>query len=75
MTSFKIIGGTPLIGSVRLGGAKNASFKLMIAAALGSRESRLLNVSRIGDVLVTELVLKKLGVGIQRCGERTIFLG
>lgn len=74
MAQFIIRGGIPLKGAVRLGGAKNASFKLMIAASLGSRESRLLNVSHIGDVVVTELTLKKLGVGIRRCGERTIFV-
>jgi len=31
---YIIKGGKPLHGAVRLGGAKNASFKLMIAAAL-----------------------------------------
>ena len=47
MQSFIITGGVPLYGSVRLGGAKNASFKLMIAGLLGQSESRLLNFSRI----------------------------
>ena len=74
MGKFVIKGGLPLKGTVRLGGGKNASFKLMIAAALGDEESRLLNLSNIGDVRVTELTLKKLGVKIQRGGERTIFI-
>lgn len=62
MTSFKIRGGTPLKGTVRLGGAKNASFKLMIAAAMGQGESILENMSRIGDVDVTFKTLNAIGI-------------
>jgi len=74
MTSFKIIGGTPLIGAVRLGGAKNASFKLMIAAACGVGESRLLNMSKIGDVDVTYKTLEAIGVKCTRPGDNTVYL-
>ncbi len=74
MASFKIVGGTPLKGSVQLGGAKNASFKLMIAAAMGTGESRLLNMSKIGDVEVTRSVLREIGVHVTRPGERTIYI-
>lgn len=72
MAGFKIIGGTPLKGSVKLSGAKNASFKLMIAAALGTGESELNNMSKIGDVDVTAQVLEKIGIGISRPNDRTI---
>lgn len=74
MAKFKVIGGTPLNGSVHIGGAKNASFKLMIAAALAKGESRLLNMSRIGDVDVTAETLKVLGVNVTRPGDRTIYI-
>jgi UDP-N-acetylglucosamine 1-carboxyvinyltransferase len=74
MTSFKIIGGTPLIGSVRLGGAKNASFKLMIAAAMGDGESRLLNMSKIGDVDVTFKTLEAIGIKCSRPGDNTVYI-
>lgn len=74
MTSFKIIGGTPLIGAVRLGGAKNASFKLMIAAACGEGESRLLNMSKIGDVDVTFKTLEALGLKCSRPGDNTVYI-
>jgi UDP-N-acetylglucosamine 1-carboxyvinyltransferase len=72
---FIIQGGRPLKGAVRVGGAKNAGFKLMIAAALGETESRLLNLSYISDVELTSLALKRLGVKIKQCGERTFFIG
>lgn len=74
MGSFRIQGGTPLKGSIRLGGAKNASFKLMIAAALGRGESRLLNMSKIGDVDVTYRTLEALGVKMSRPGDHTVYL-
>lgn len=74
MSSFKITGGTPLIGSVRLGGAKNASFKLMIAAACGVGESRLLNMSKIGDVDVTYRTLEALGVKCSRPGDNVVYI-
>ncbi|KKU46979.1 MAG: UDP-N-acetylglucosamine 1-carboxyvinyltransferase, partial [Microgenomates group bacterium GW2011_GWA2_46_7] len=74
MTSFKIIGGTPLKGAVRLGGAKNASFKLMIAAACGVGESRLLNMSQIGDVDVTFKTLEAIGVKCSRPGDNTVYI-
>lgn len=74
MSSFKISGGTPLKGAIRLGGAKNASFKLMIAAACGAGESQLLNVSKIGDVDVTFRTLQALGVKCTRPGDNTVYI-
>jgi UDP-N-acetylglucosamine 1-carboxyvinyltransferase len=74
MQSFHISGGTPLYGSVRLGGAKNASFKLMIASLLSTQESRLLNFSNISDVKTTSEIIKSLGGSTQTCGERTMFI-
>lgn len=71
---YIINGGKPLMGSVRLGGAKNASFKLMIAASLANSESRLLNLSKIGDVHITQKTLEALGCQTHYCGERTMFI-
>ena len=74
MAEFQITGGTPLYGSVRLGGAKNASYKLMIAALLGEGETRLLNFSKIEDVQITTQIIEALGGGTRNAGERTIFI-
>jgi UDP-N-acetylglucosamine 1-carboxyvinyltransferase len=74
MSSFKISGGTPLFGSVRLGGAKNASFKLMIASLLSDQESRLLNFSRISDVAAVGEMISSLGGKVEQRGERTLFI-
>jgi UDP-N-acetylglucosamine 1-carboxyvinyltransferase len=74
MTSFKIVGGSALKGAVRLGGAKNVSFKLMIAAAMATGESRLLNMSKIGDVEVTFRTLEALGIKCSRPGDNTVYI-
>ena len=69
-----IQGGTPLYGSVRVGGAKNASYKLMIASLLGSGENRLLNLSRIADVAMTIEIIRSLGAQALYKGERALFI-
>lgn len=74
MAKFVIQGGKPLKGAVRVGGAKNASFKLMIASLLAQGESRLLNISRISDVITTREVIRALGGGVESPGKGTIFI-
>lgn len=74
MAKFIINGGQPLRGSVAIGGAKNAGFKLMIASLLMKGESRLLNVPGIGDVEITKEIIKTLGGQVKSPGERTIFI-
>lgn len=74
MSSFLVTGGTPLYGSVRIGGAKNASYKLMIASLLADSESRLLNFSHISDVQTVGEIIQELGGSVQRAGERAIFI-
>ena len=74
MSKLVITGGTPLKGSVRLGGAKNASFKIMIATLLAPGESRILNFSHIADVDLTQNILKSLGCTIREAGERTLYI-
>lgn len=72
--SFTITGGTPLYGSVRIGGAKNASYKLMIASLLAQDTSRLLNFSHISDVDAVARISEYLGAKVTRAGERAIFI-
>ena len=74
MAYLHIKGGQPLSGSVRLGGAKNASFKLMIASLLAEGESRLLNFSRISDVEVVGQIIRSLGGRVRKAGERALFI-
>lgn len=70
MAKFIIRGGNPLRGSVRLGGAKNVSFKLMIASLLADTESRILNIPNVDDVHITREIMESLGAKLVDCGER-----
>lgn len=70
MPNYRIIGGQPLYGSVRVGGAKNASYKLMIASLLASSPSRILNFSRISDVRLVADIINQLGARAELAGER-----
>lgn len=74
MPRYIVEGSAPLHGSVRLGGAKNVSYKLMIAALLGTEESRILNFSHISDVELVKDVINQLGARAYNAGERTLFV-
>lgn len=70
MSTYVITGGTKLQGSVRVGGAKNASFKIMIASLMADSPSRLLNFSHISDVEVVAEIINSLGAKARSMGER-----
>jgi UDP-N-acetylglucosamine 1-carboxyvinyltransferase len=74
MRQLIIEGGVPLNGSVRVGGAKNASYKIMIASLLTEGESRILNFSHIADVELTKQIIIDLGGRVRSAGERTLFI-
>jgi UDP-N-acetylglucosamine 1-carboxyvinyltransferase len=60
--AFRIEGGVPLRGTVRVSGSKNAALKLMAAATLTGERCRLDNVPEIEDVRVMADTLRDLGV-------------
>ena len=74
MSTYIITGGTPLSGSVRVGGAKNASYKIMIAALMGESPSRLLNFSNISDVKLVAEMIDSLGAKAKLMGERAYLI-
>jgi UDP-N-acetylglucosamine 1-carboxyvinyltransferase len=60
--AFRIEGGRPLHGRVRVSGAKNAALKMLAAACLTGERCRLTNVPEIEDVRVMAETLRELGV-------------
>lgn len=74
MAQLIIRGGCPLRGRVKLSGAKNSSFKLMIAGVLIPGETKLTNVANIGEVNHVGLMIEALGGRVSRnhSGEVTI---
>ncbi|HYN47332.1 MAG TPA: UDP-N-acetylglucosamine 1-carboxyvinyltransferase, partial [Candidatus Nanopelagicales bacterium] len=65
---FRVEGGRPLAGTVRISGAKNAALKLLAAAVLTGERCRLTNVPEIEDVRVMAETLADLGVVVDHPG-------
>ena len=61
---FRIEGGRPLTGQVRISGSKNAALKLLAAATLTGERCRFTNVPEIQDVSVMAETLRDLGVTV-----------
>lgn len=64
MDLIKIRGGTPLKGTVKAAGAKNAMTKLLVASLLSDKKCRFYNVPDIGDVEVTVALCKDIGMEV-----------
>jgi UDP-N-acetylglucosamine 1-carboxyvinyltransferase len=65
---FRIEGGRPLTGTVRVSGAKNAALKLLAASVLTGERCRFTNVPEIEDVRVMVATLMDLGVVVDHPG-------
>src|SRR5687768_10957628 len=66
MQKFVITGGVPLMGEVRIAGAKNAVLKMMAAAVLTDELCTLRNVPKISDVAILREVLTDIGFEVRR---------
>ncbi len=61
MTTYKVTGGTKLVGTVELHGAKNAGFKEMIASLLADSPSTLTNLGLISEIDFASQIISSLG--------------
>lgn len=62
---IKVVGGRPLKGRVRIGGAKNAMLPIMAAALLTDEPCILENVPILNDIYVMADLLRALGAEVQ----------
>ncbi len=69
--AFRVTGGRPLRGSVRISGSKNAALKLLAAATLTGERCRFTNVPEIEDVRVMVEVLRDIGVVVEHPAPNT----
>ncbi len=65
MASYRIIGGHPLSGKIKIDGMKNAAVAMMIAGILVEDVCVLENVPLIQDVIVTIEILRQMGVKVE----------
>jgi UDP-N-acetylglucosamine 1-carboxyvinyltransferase len=76
MDKFVIRGGNPLLGNVRVSGAKNAALPAMAAALLTEDQVILENVPQVRDIVTERNLLAAMGaeveLGYGRAQHRTI---
>lgn len=72
MSRYIIVGGKPLRGEISIRGAKNASYKQIIASMLSKEKTQLTNVPQISDVQITKSIAKSLGAKITQIGEHSL---
>jgi len=74
MDKLLIEGGRPLVGEVRVSGAKNAALPILCAALLSSEPLVLTNVPRLNDVRTMQTLLAQMGVALDTRAPGTVAL-
>src|SRR6476619_5987123 len=74
MDKLLIEGGRPLVGEVRVSGAKNAALPILCAALLSAEPLVLTNVPRLNDVRTMRTLLEQMGVKHDRPAPGTLAL-
>jgi UDP-N-acetylglucosamine 1-carboxyvinyltransferase len=64
MDAIRVRGGKPLVGKVKISGAKNAALPILCATLLSDGESKLRNVPALRDIETTAALLRFLGRGV-----------
>lgn len=65
MDKFVIRGGNPLLGTVRISGAKNAALPAMAAALLTDEQVVLENIPQVRDIETTRKLLSAMGAEVE----------
>lgn len=69
---FRVVGGTPLHGTIRPAGNKNAALPMIAATLLADSPCDIVNVPRIADVEALLQLVGELGVSTQWTGDNTL---
>lgn len=72
MSRLVIDGGVPLLGEIRVQGAKNAVLPILAATVIADGECIIKNCPKLRDVDKTDLVLERLGCSVRREGGTVI---
>jgi UDP-N-acetylglucosamine 1-carboxyvinyltransferase len=70
MDKFVIRGGNPLVGTIRVSGAKNSALPCMAAAILTEDEVTLDNIPQVRDIDTERKLLASMGAEVQLGGEQ-----
>jgi len=69
MDQFRITGGTPLNGAVKIRGAKNSTLPLMAGALMAEEPCVLHNVPYLADIFAMDKVISAMGMGVDFAGQ------
>jgi UDP-N-acetylglucosamine 1-carboxyvinyltransferase len=72
MSTWTIDGGTPLVGSVPLTGAKNSITKLMVLSMMTKDPCVFTNAPEVGDSQITQEICEALGAKFTRLGPHKV---
>lgn len=68
MSAYRVVGGQPIRGQVRLSGAKNAASKILLATVLAPETSIIHNVPLLGETDIAAEILGHVGARVDRDG-------
>ena len=75
MEAFRIIGGKPLHGKVRISGTKNLISKLMVASTLSESESMFTNAPfHLGETEITREIIHSVGATVKESEDGTMLV-
>ena len=72
MEQYIIKGGTPLVGEVQIGGAKNAALAILAAAIMTDETVTIDNLPDVNDINVLLEAMSGIGATIQRIDRHTV---
>lgn len=72
MEQFVIKGGKPLMGSVEIGGAKNAALAIIAAAIMTDEDVTIENLPNVNDVNVMLGAIEDIGARVERKDKHTV---
>lgn len=72
MEQYVIKGGSPLIGEVEIGGAKNAALAILAAAVMCDEPVVIDNIPDVRDINVLLNAIEKIGASVERLGKHSV---
>ena len=72
MEQYVIKGGTPLVGEVEIGGAKNAALAILSAAIMTDETVTIDNLPNVRDINVLLDAIREIGAQVQRVDAHTV---
>ncbi len=74
MEQYIIKGGSPLVGEVEIGGAKNAALAILAAGIMADETVMIENLPDVNDINVMLEAIEAIGATVQRADRHTVYI-